>query len=489
MPKKLRKKNNTLKTPLISDLKRTYPNLFKSFYSSHVAKALILSKDNTYIDVNRSFMKLFECPKNKILGKTPDELGFWADANERKQILNKFNTDQLNSYNFNIKTLKGRIKNVIISSVKISMNDVDYLIGDVIDNTEKRNFEEKLKNSEEQYKHLFYKNPVPMMIYDLDSLLILSVNDAAIRKYGYKKNEFKKLKLTDLKPINESRKYHDFWKILKKGKNKQNDLYTGISKHRKKNGETIDVDITLTEVSYNGKEAILVLANDITDKLQSEQNLKHKNEEIKLLYEAHKDISSTLDPDEIYNKIYKIVKKHISYDAMNISSYDESTKMITCIASWNDNVKVDHTKFPKLPLEPGNKGLQSEVIRTGKSKIYNDYEEYSKKSINKYYTRNDGTVAKKPDKGQEIIRSVIMVPMKLESKVIGVIWVMSIKLNAYTPDDLNLLEALSAQISTATANALLFNKAQKELNERQNAEKALKDKSEEIGRASCRERV
>ncbi len=93
--------------------------------------------------------------------------------------------------------------------------------------------------SEKQYRSFFDDNPTPMWIYNSNTLFFSAVNDAAVSHYGYTRDEFKKMKITDIRPPAESRKLIDVVNNLKDGYN-----YSGIWIHRKKNGELIEVQIT-----------------------------------------------------------------------------------------------------------------------------------------------------------------------------------------------------------------------------------------------------
>ncbi len=59
--------------------------------------------------------------------------------------------------------------------------------------------EEDLRRSEKQYRLLFHSNPHPMLIFDLENLRILEVNDAAIQHYGYGHDEFIAMTLSSLR--------------------------------------------------------------------------------------------------------------------------------------------------------------------------------------------------------------------------------------------------------------------------------------------------
>ena len=352
--------------------------------------------------------------------------------------------------------------------------------GYLLDITDRKNAEDNMKKSEEQYKLLFYGNPQPMWLFDFESLKFIDVNEAAINHYGYSREEFLKMTLLDIRPKQEVKPYMLFRNKLLRSRKRNFSGNAGIWKHMKKNGELIDVEITRTPVIFEGKNAILILVNDVTERLKAEENLKKRNSEINLLYQASQEISASLHIREIYDSIYSIIKEHMLCDSMHISSFDNDSKMIKCIASWHEDRKMDVSKFPLLPLEPEGHGIQSRVIRTGASLMINDYEEELKKSINNFYYDNKGILKGKMPKKAPHTQSALLVPMKLEGKVIGVIHVMSYKQNAFDTDDLRLLEGLSAQLSAATANARLYQQAQAEIAEKEKAQLALKKQSEEI---------
>ncbi|MCF2505173.1 PAS domain S-box protein [Dyadobacter sp. CY107] len=124
-------------------------------------------------------------------------------------------------------------------------------------------------DSETIYQDLFQSNPQPMWIYDLQTLCILDVNCAATLHYGYSREEFLGLNLKNLRPAAEIPKMQDALEKLREG----NMLFSsGSYKHKKKNGEIIDVQLQGNIISVNGKKAELVIATDITTFLRAQEN-------------------------------------------------------------------------------------------------------------------------------------------------------------------------------------------------------------------------
>ncbi|REL37902.1 PAS domain S-box protein [Rhodohalobacter sp. SW132] len=123
----------------------------------------------------------------------------------------------------------------------------------------------KIKNT----NFLFAENPNPMWIFDPTDLTIKEVNDAACVLYGYSKEEFLGLTIADLRPEDEVPR-------LMKEVSKRIDSFSnaGIWTHRKKCGELFYVRVHSHPISMEGKKFKLVVAYDVTNKIQYREELE-----------------------------------------------------------------------------------------------------------------------------------------------------------------------------------------------------------------------
>jgi PAS domain S-box-containing protein len=120
---------------------------------------------------------------------------------------------------------------------------------------------------------LFDSNPMPMWMYDPNTFEIIDVNEAAIRHYGYSRNEFLYMKTLQLRPAEDINKYLAYENSSGPGLRK-----SGVWRHRIKDGTIIMVEIMAHDILYEEKLARLILVNDITEKLQAEANLARQRE-------------------------------------------------------------------------------------------------------------------------------------------------------------------------------------------------------------------
>jgi PAS domain S-box-containing protein len=129
--------------------------------------------------------------------------------------------------------------------------------------------EEALRKSEERYRALFDNNPQPMWVYDVQTLAFLAVNDAALAKYGYSRDQFLGMTITYIRPPEE---VPAFLKLLADNAGMLD--YKGFWRHRRRDGSLIEVEITSHALTFGDRPARLVLAQDVTERMRLEAQLR-----------------------------------------------------------------------------------------------------------------------------------------------------------------------------------------------------------------------
>jgi hypothetical protein len=129
--------------------------------------------------------------------------------------------------------------------------------------------EAELRQGEKQYRLLFDGNPIPMLVSDLKTGAILEVNEPAIRHYGYSRSEFLALTTGDICSPEENSKLLNYLAE----RSKAGIGHAGSWKHRKKDGAFVDVDVTWSIIMFQGHEALLTMAHDITERKRLEEQL------------------------------------------------------------------------------------------------------------------------------------------------------------------------------------------------------------------------
>ena len=130
-----------------------------------------------------------------------------------------------------------------------------------------------------RYDALFNSTPIPMWVYDSDTLMICAVNDAAVAQYGYApRAEFLALHVSQdsATGVGEAAAAIAYMTELP-----PTYLHAGTWTHRKKDGTVFEAEITAHTVVFEGRQSVVVAANDISERLQAEAAISESEERLR----------------------------------------------------------------------------------------------------------------------------------------------------------------------------------------------------------------
>jgi two-component system cell cycle sensor histidine kinase/response regulator CckA len=127
----------------------------------------------------------------------------------------------------------------------------------------------EVERSEQRYRMLFDASPMPMWVYDADTLRFLAVNEAAVRHYGYTRAEFLAMRILDIRPREDVPRLLDNVNSEGGPGSPRPDTW----RHRRKDGSIIDVEISAGRITLEGRRAALVLAHDVSERKRLERRL------------------------------------------------------------------------------------------------------------------------------------------------------------------------------------------------------------------------
>ena len=178
----------------------------------------------------------------------------------------------------------------------IERHEVDALLsvaGQVSRAVENARLLEALRQSEASFRLLFEDNPLPMWVYDLETLGFLEVNDAAVARYGYTRDQFLRMRIVDIRPeedVDRLRKEIQASRLLVQ------DL--GEWRHRLADGTVIDVEISSHSLTFEERPAAIVVARDVTQHKRDTQSLAEAEVRYRALVEQFRQ--SCIDLARIY---------------------------------------------------------------------------------------------------------------------------------------------------------------------------------------------
>ena len=140
-------------------------------------------------------------------------------------------------------------------------------------------------SSDEQYRPLFALSPQPAWVYDRETLRFLEVNEAAVRSYGWTREEFLAMTIRDIRPPTAQGPLDE---LLENARDSRS--HSAISLHRTKAGRTLRVEISSYPLGFLGRSARMVLVHDVTERESAAEALALSEEKYRTVIEQLQDV-------------------------------------------------------------------------------------------------------------------------------------------------------------------------------------------------------
>jgi PAS domain S-box-containing protein len=262
--------------------------------------------------------------------------------------------------------------------------------------------QEELKRSEKQYRILFQGNPHPMWVFDLETLKLLEVNEAAVAHYGYSRDEFLGMALPDLRAD-------------ERGGHALPDANV-IWRHKRKDGAIVDMEVKWSPLAFHGKLAALTMATDVTARRRSAQHSA-------VLSKLSHRLSAATTATEAAMFICEAADKLFRWDDFALDLYEEAADEVVSLLSIT-TIEGQRVEIPASPQPKHANAIVRRVITRGAEVI----------SAQETGERNGTTM---------------IAPIRKGERVIGVLFVQSRRTHSYADTDAATLQTLADQCGGA----------------------------------------
>ncbi len=225
---------------------------------------------------NEGAERMFGYSADEAIGRNVSLIYPPGHVDDEMEIMNRLRKGERIEHKETVRANKsGKLVDVLvtISPIKDRFGRVVGASKIARDITERKRAEEQVQKAEKQYRLLFEINPNPMWVFESRSLAILEVNEAAVRHYGYSRSEFLSMTIFDIVPAENIPAMRQSVSSRIEGRHAAKKW-----KHRKKDATLIEVEMTSHEVSFYGRQAILIQAQDITERQLNEESLRQSEE-------------------------------------------------------------------------------------------------------------------------------------------------------------------------------------------------------------------
>ncbi|HUA65420.1 MAG TPA: PAS domain S-box protein [Alphaproteobacteria bacterium] len=296
---------------------------------------------------------------------------------------------------------------------KFDDRDIAGIVAYTRDVTDRWRAEEELRYSEQQYRVLFQENPNPMWVFDMETLAIMEVNEAAVQHYGYPRDEFLKLTMTNLRAPDKN----GHGKI----NGRKTDFHTRNShghiwRHRRKRGDVIEVDVTWSPMAFQGRFSALAMATDVTERRRGE----HRDS---VFLDLSHRLSTATTAAEAAHFIGDAATALFEWDSFSLDLYSQERSEI---------VSLLH-----ITTADGRRVQDPPAARSG------NFEALARRVIS-----NGPELISGSDQPGEFAGGMIA-PVRRGAQIIGLLFVQSRRSGAYCRRDLETLEMLANECGGA----------------------------------------
>jgi two-component system cell cycle sensor histidine kinase/response regulator CckA len=236
--------------------------------------------DGSVTFLNSACQTITGYTKQELLGKSlADMLAPENLESAREALSRKWDGERSRRYEIQVLAKNGCTIDLEVNSGLIErLGAAVGILAIARDVTARKQAQEALRQNAENFEFLFSRHPMPMWVFDLETTQFLEVNQAALEKYGYSREEFLSMSADALRPLGEAPRFVAYLRDLEPGGYGT----AGHWKHVTKSGRIIDTEVFWRSVAFAGKTAILSVIQDISGRKLLEEQLRqaHKLEAV-----------------------------------------------------------------------------------------------------------------------------------------------------------------------------------------------------------------
>lgn len=337
---------------------------FRAIVESQIDMVCCYHPDTTLVYANDAYCRFFGQHRDKLLGMsylplTPPEV---HDA-VRARIVEVLGDPRPAVREFPAVAFDGTVRYIqwVDQGIVNQHGEVALIQAVGRDITRLKEAEAALKHKEEQYRMLFENNPIPMWVYDPATLRFLAVNEAAVTQYGYSRDEFFRLRVTDLSVPEDRTRLARIISQLKPGRSVPVEW-----RQMRKDGTIIDMEVFGHDAVFEERPARIALARNVTQRRQlEEQRLYTQTPELELakqreLAELRERFMSMVShefrtPLAIISSSVDIIQHYfdrISREKVDERLADISYQVFGMVSLLEDVMTILRGNAGKLPFNP-----------------------------------------------------------------------------------------------------------------------------------------
>ncbi len=285
---------------------------------SSESDGFLMIDNDRIIECNTRLLEIFGCSSEKeVIGYKLYELTPEFQPNGResfdlyKEMVDEVHSTGKSKFEFQLQTVRyNELKTEVFFMVQYL--DGKEVIGAIVrDITENRTIEDYALKQGNRYDSIFNNKHTPMLIIDSETGKIRDGNLAAFNYYGYSRDKFLKLKITDINTLSQQEVFEE----MKRAKKEKRKYFR--FRHRLSNNEIKDVEVYSGPIVVDGESLLFSIIHDVEDKREMEQKIRIQESYFNSLYENAPEAIAMLDNE------FKVISVNDSFERIFLYSIDE----------------------------------------------------------------------------------------------------------------------------------------------------------------------
>jgi PAS domain S-box-containing protein len=172
-----------------------------------------------------------------------------------------------------------------------------------------------------------------MYVYDIDTLEFLEVNQAALTHYGWSRDEFLAMRISDIRPPEDLPQLNQVLADFRSSPVAAIRRHVGVWRHRTKDGRIRHVDIGSETVDFQGRRAVIVVVMDVTDLREAQAAVARYTERLKVLHEIDRAIIAAEEPAAIAQAVLPRLRELLGVPRAIVNLFDWTTGEVEWLAA------------------------------------------------------------------------------------------------------------------------------------------------------------
>lgn len=254
------------------------------FHDSPIGMVITTIAESRYADVNQAYCDLLGYSREELIGQR-SPIAMPTNEDERQLILDVLQRAyKLGDIPLLLQTRHGEPRHCVSSLQLEHINGIPCFISIIQDITPQEQAREALRFANNRFRHLFQAIPLPLIVYDQESLKIIDFNDAAIRLFGYSREELDGSNFINLLPPEERAGFAKEG-LSSNGKVRKNQ----ICRQQLKDGSIVDVDVDGYSFYLEDRQVTLLIIRNVTEERAHQTSLQISEERLRIIAELASD--------------------------------------------------------------------------------------------------------------------------------------------------------------------------------------------------------